>query len=287
MANEPRSFLFFGGPYSNLQALLAMRSIADQLAVPPQSVICTGDMVAYCAQPRDTVALIRDWGIQVVAGNVELQLAAEKDDCGCNFNKGSVCDLLSAHWYAFANAQITPEQRAWMRSLPTFLKLEVGGRKIGVVHGSRSSVSEFIFRSTSWDRKLPNFKDLDCDVIVGGHCGIPFLDETGDRLWVNAGVIGMPPNDGTPRGWYLHVVDREADLEFSLRPFEYDVETAARLMEDNSLPCEYSSTLRTGLWSNMDILPDEERSHRGQALSFSPIRFPKSSKLEIAARGTF
>jgi predicted phosphodiesterase len=269
------SLLFFGGPYGNLQALTALRAITEGLGLPPSSIVCTGDTVAYCAQPYETVEEIRRWGVQVAAGNVELQLANDAGDCGCNFIKGSVCDRLSEQWFAFANSRITAEQRIWMRSLPTTLTLQIGGRKIGVVHGSHANVSEFLFRSSPWEKKLPNFARMECDIIVGGHCGIPFIERSHDKLWVNAGVIGMPSNDGTRRGWYLLVHENEDALQFSLRSFDYDYEQAARLIDEQSLPCEYASTLRTGLWRSMDNLPVEERAFQGVPLSFSPVLFPK------------
>jgi predicted phosphodiesterase len=269
------SFLFFGGPYSNFQALTALRSIAEELGLPPSSIICTGDTVAYCAQPNETVEAIREWGIQVVAGNVELQLANGAADCGCNFIKDSVCDRLSEQWFAFANSQITDEQRVWMRSLPATRMLQIGGRKIGVVHGSQANISEFLFRSSAWEKKSPNFANLECDIIVGGHCGIPFIEQNQDKLWVNAGVIGMPANDGTRRGWYLLVHEYQDNLRFSLHSFDYNYEQAARLMDEHGLPCEYASTLRTGLWCSLDNLPEEERAFQGIQLSFSPVLFPK------------
>jgi len=278
------SLLFFGGPYGNLQALTALRAIAEDLRLPPSSIICTGDTVAYCAQPDETVEAIRSWGIQMVAGNVELQLANDAGDCGCNFIKGSVCDRLSEQWFAFANSRITGEQRDWMRSLTTSLTLQIGARKIGVVHGSRANVSEFLFRSSPWEKKRPNFDSLECDIIVGGHCGIPFIEPQGDKLWVNAGVIGMPANDGTRRGWYLLIRESEEDLEFSLCSFDFDSEQAARLMDEQGLPCEYASTLRTGLWCNMDILPVEERASQGLPLYFSPVLFPKLLSAKPASK---
>ncbi|HKL26714.1 MAG TPA: metallophosphoesterase family protein, partial [Desulfuromonadales bacterium] len=57
--------LIFGGPYSNLAATQAMRAKAEELEIPPERTICTGDVVAYCAEPRETVDLIRDWGVAV------------------------------------------------------------------------------------------------------------------------------------------------------------------------------------------------------------------------------
>ena len=61
--------LVFGGPYSNLQATEAIRAEAERLAIPTGNVICTGDVIAYAADPEPASVLIRDWGIAVVAGN--------------------------------------------------------------------------------------------------------------------------------------------------------------------------------------------------------------------------
>ncbi|MCW5773891.1 MAG: hypothetical protein KIT16_19775, partial [Rhodospirillaceae bacterium] len=63
--------LIFGGPYSNLEAARAIRAEAQRLGIPPARTICTGDIVAYCADPGACVALIREWGLPVVMGNVE------------------------------------------------------------------------------------------------------------------------------------------------------------------------------------------------------------------------
>lgn len=72
--------LIFGGPYSNFAATMAMRQKAKELAIPTERIICTGDVVAYCAEPRETVQLVRDWQIAVVQGNCEESLGAEAPD---------------------------------------------------------------------------------------------------------------------------------------------------------------------------------------------------------------
>ena len=63
--------LVFGGPYSNLRATQALRAKAAELGCAPSEVICTGDLVAYCAEPEETTQAIRDWGCHVIAGNCE------------------------------------------------------------------------------------------------------------------------------------------------------------------------------------------------------------------------
>ena len=40
--------LFFGGPYSNLEATEALLAEAVRLGIPPERIICTGDLAAYC-----------------------------------------------------------------------------------------------------------------------------------------------------------------------------------------------------------------------------------------------
>ena len=91
--------LVFGGSYSNLQATEALLAEAQRRAIAPGNLICSGDVVAYCADGPATVAAIRMSGCVVVAGNCERQLAAGAQDCGCGFEDGSACDLLSMCWF--------------------------------------------------------------------------------------------------------------------------------------------------------------------------------------------
>ena len=110
--------LLFGGPYSNLPATQAMRREANRLGIPPCRVICTGDLVAYCAEPEATTELIVKSGIEVVMGNCEESLATDSADCGCGFDQGMECSVYSDRWYRYANENVTTQTRAWMARLP-------------------------------------------------------------------------------------------------------------------------------------------------------------------------
>ena len=85
--------LVFGGSYSNLRATQAMIAEAARRGIPPERTICTGDVVAYCAEPEETARAIADWGCHAIQGNCEQQLAEAAADCACNFESGSACDL--------------------------------------------------------------------------------------------------------------------------------------------------------------------------------------------------
>ena len=158
-----------------------------------------------------------------------------------------------------------------MGTLPEFLQFEIGGRKIWIVHGGVSNISEHIFQSTPWESKQRQIKKAGVDIIIGGHCGLPFMDWDKNKAWFNAGVIGMPANDGTPRVWYLVLSEEETGLACELCSMEYDFESMARRMEQAGLPDEYVKNIRNGLWPDMNQLPDPERKMQGIPLSFDSI----------------
>ena len=91
---------------------------------------------------------------------------------------------------------------------------------------------------------------------------------------MNAGVIGMPANDGTPRVWYLLIDPEQNGLRFSAQALEYDYQRAAIEMQKKGLPQEYAETLVNGLWCSCDILPEVERQAQGKRLEAYSFVFP-------------
>jgi hypothetical protein len=262
--------LVFGGPYSNLEAAQAIRAEARRLGIPPARTICTGDIVAYCADPGATVSLIRDWGIPVVLGNVEESLGAGAEDCACGFTPGSVCATLSAQWYAHAERQLTLDDRRWMARLPRLIRFTLAGRRLAAIHGGASRINRWVFASTPAAEKHAEIALANADGIVAGHCGLPFVDFAGDRLWCNAGTVGMPANDGTPRVWYsLLTPERPGAISVELQSLDYDYRLAAQKMRTCGLAQSYARALETGLWPPADILPPPEQAAAGRALTMT------------------
>lgn len=257
--------LVFGGVYSNLQALEALKAVADEQGVASENIICTGDIVGYCAQPEECVQLIKDWGVHCIAGNVEIQLRERQEDCGCDFNEESRCDIFSRNWYAYAQRNVSEASLKWMDTLPDFLTFRHGGRNGMVVHGSFFETSDFIFKSTPAEKKAKNFEATNADIILAGHCGLPFADDVKDKLWLNAGVIGMPANDADTRVWYAVM---EEDNTYNFHRFAYNNELTADLMQENNLPQQYAHTILDGVWDNCEILPEKETAAQGQPIAF-------------------
>lgn len=265
--------LCFGGPYSNLQATEAMLAEINRRGIPPGNVICTGDVVAYCADPVATVEAIINSGIHVVMGNCEESLGFSSDDCGCGFKEGSECDVLSRQWFTYAGQKLSEKAREWMRSLPRTITFSLEGRRFTVIHGGVSEIGKFVFASTPCAEKKGEFESLTgpaSPAIIGGHCGLPFTDLENvpdGYVWHNAGVIGMPANDATPRGWFSTINSNPSGIEFSHHPLDYDWQTASFRMQQESLAQPYADALKTGLWPNMDVLRSEERLLKGQPVT--------------------
>jgi predicted phosphodiesterase len=265
--------LVFGGPYSNLRALAALRERADALGIPASHCICTGDVVAYCAEPEETTAAMRAWGCHVIAGNCEEQLAAGAEDCACGFEPGSECDTLAKGWYPFANARMSVESRAWMAALPRTLTGTIGGRTFRVIHGGVDVINRFIFAS---EREViaTELEQASADIILAGHAGVPFIEKVGRRTWFNPGVIGMPANDGTPEIWYGLIGVEGRDLVLSTHRLSYDHVGAAAAMRRWGHANGYARTLVTGLWPSLDVFPPAERAATGKRLRPRTVRVP-------------
>lgn len=248
--------LIFGGPYSNLQALQALIDVTQSRGITPDNCICTGDVVAYCADAAATTALIRGFGCAVVAGNCEKQLGLGATDCGCGFEDGTACDVLSAGWYGHANAQIDAEARGWMAELPDIVTFEYSGRRVAVIHGGVTDVARFIWPVSGGDVFTQEIAALSAqvgavDMVVAGHSGLAFARDLGDVQWVNAGVIGMPPHDGRPETRFAVLGDGGVVFE----RLAYDHKAAIAAMQAAGLTQGYHSSLTSGIWPNEDVLP--------------------------------
>ena len=256
--NDP--VLIFGGPYSNLQATRCVLDAAAKLAIPADHVICTGDIVAYCANPVETISAIRDFGCAVVSGNCEQQLAAYQEDCGCGFDEGTVCDRLSASWYAYANRSVGAADRDWMADLPDLISFTHQKRRYVVVHGGLSDVSRFIW-SCSADSVLSEEIDLvrglvpDVDCVIAGHSGIPFNRRILGVDWINAGVVGMPAHDGSTETCFA----RLSENKITFHHLAYDHVAANKAMQAAGLTQGYDQALLDGYWPSEDVLPEELR----------------------------
>jgi predicted phosphodiesterase len=240
-----------GGILSNRAALDAFEA-----AVAGRPVLLTGDTAGYGADPAGCLERVRDLGWPGIAGNVERQLAADAEGCGCGFDAGTTCDRLSAAWYAHARAAVTPDLRDWMTDLPDILTFTNAGQRVSVIHGGVTDIARFLWPSS---HKADFAREIDAlvartgpiNTVVAGHAGIAFHRVVAGVRWINPGSIGLPPHDGRPETRFAVLKDNDVVIH----RLAYDHAAARAAMQTAGLTQGYHDTLGTGLWPSEDTLP--------------------------------
>jgi hypothetical protein len=271
--------LVFGGPYGNLEAMDALLAEARRLGIDGTHAVCTGDVVAYGADPQAVVDRVRAWGCAVVMGNCEESLAADAPDCGCGFAEESTCAALSAQWFSATRRDLDADTKSWMGTLPRRVDLTLAGRRFAAIHGGAALINQFVFASTPAAEKISQLAAADVDGILAGHCGVPFSQILDDRLWHNSGALGMPANDGTPRVWFSVLIPSVDGIVVEHHALDYDHRAAAAKMRARGYPVEYAGALGSGLWPSCDILPPTECSARGVPLAPETVNWPEPARI--------
>jgi predicted phosphodiesterase len=266
--------LVFGGPYGNLEAMSALIAASHRLGLDGSRAICTGDVVAYGADPQAVTDLVRAWGCAVVMGNCEESLAADAADCGCGFAEESTCAALSAQWFSATRRDLDAEAKTWMGTLPRRVDFTLAGRRFAAIHGGVAQINQFVFASTPAAEKLLQLESAHVDGILAGHCGVPFSQIVDGRLWHNSGALGMPANDGTPRVWFSVLTPVDGAITIAHHALDYDHRSAAAKMHTRGYPVEYAKALDSGLWPPCDILPPTECDARGRRLAPETVNWP-------------
>src|SRR5262249_4908419 len=171
-----------------------------------------------------------------------------------------------------------------MAGLPRRIDIVIGGCRLAGIHGGVDIINRFVFASSATAIKLDEIRKAGVDGIIAGHCGLPFTQTIDGQLWHNAGALGMPANDGTPRVWFS-LLRAEADgIVIEHRALDYDFSTAAAKIRGAGLPEEYAASLETGLWPSCEVLPLKEIHERGADLEPGGAFWPRPLRSEKASR---
>lgn len=251
----------FSDIHSNLPALNAFFKDLEKREV--DSIYCLGDLVGYNIWPNQVIEEIRKRNISTIAGNYDYGIGRNSDDCGCAY-KSDEEKANGAISISLTNELISDKNRNYLRSLPAHIKVEfqLNEQKLNLllVHGSPRKINEYLFEDRAEKSLLRIMEDADADVMCFGHTHKPYhriLESTDEpnpryRHAINLGSIGKP-KDGDPRGCYVlfrldentSVLDKDSVKPEFIR-FTYDVEKAAKAVENSRLPNVYAENLRTG-----------------------------------------
>lgn len=252
----------FSDVHANLPALEAFLKDLDSRR--PDAVYCLGDLVGYNIWPNEVINEVRKRNIPTIAGNYDFGIGRDSNDCGCAY-KSDEEKSNGAISICVTNELINPEERQYLRTLPAHIKVEfqLNEDKLNLllVHGSPRKINEYLFEDRDEKSLYRIMEQADADVMCFGHTHKPYHrtlnvareNENHFRHAVNIGSVGKP-KDGDPRGGYVMLTinpesnTKVADsIEVEFIRFEYDVEKAAKAIEDSNLPNVYAESLRNGI----------------------------------------
>jgi len=251
----------FSDIHANLHALEAF--FKDVETKKPDAIYCLGDLVGYNIWPNEVVNEIRKRGIPTIAGNYDFGIGRTSDDCGCAYKTDDE-KAMGKISIAYTNQVIKDDERSYLRTLPAHIRVEfqLNSDKLNLllVHGSPRKINEYLFEDRDEKSMLRIMEQADADVMCFGHTHKPYhrvlpssdAENAHYRHAVNIGSVGKP-KDGDPRGCYvLLTIDPESSItnknsiSAEFIRFEYDIEKAAKAVEDSPLPNEYAEMLRKG-----------------------------------------
>jgi predicted phosphodiesterase len=248
----------FGGVYNNYLALAA--ALADVKRRGVDAVYCLGDLGAFGPYPDRVFPLLRDHFVLCIQGNYDNSVGNGLADCQCGYT-----DPRDNHFarlsYDYTFKYTSPENRAWMKELPLQRRVQLGGYRVMMCHGSPRKMNEFLWESTSPTHFLEHLADAhQADVMLTTHTGIKWHRRlSGDRHFVNVGVLGRPENDGRTNVWYT-LLEARPEFRVEFVPVEYDHRRLADEMRTERLPEEFVETVLSGWWTTcLEVLPAKER----------------------------
>ena len=241
----------FSDIHANLPALEAFFQSLDSRK--PDAVYCLGDLVGYNIWPNEVRQAIRQRGIPPIAGNYDFGIGRAVNDCGCAYKTDQEKDN-GAISISFTNQLVQEEERKYLRTLPAHIRVEfqLNDDKLNLllVHGSPRKINEYLFEDRDEKSLLRIMQDADADIMCFGHTHKPYHRRLSDggrtRHAINTGSVGKP-KDGDPRGCYVLLTITENNIETEFVRFEYDVEKAAKAVEESILPDAYAESLRRGV----------------------------------------
>lgn len=237
----------FGDIHANLPALEAV--FADIKARSLTNLYCLGDLVGYGTFPNEVVTLIRERGIPTLMGNYDEGVGNNSDDCGCAY-KTDIDRRRGELSIAWSNAHTTDENKAYLRSLPAHIPLQMDNLKVLLVHGSPRKVNEYLFEDRPNDYFERIMDTAQADLLVCGHTHLPYHKVLpSGRHVINAGSVGKP-KDHDPRAGYITLTITGRDVNVGFIRVPYNIERTAQAIEATpevgGMPHHFAQLLREG-----------------------------------------
>ncbi|HNQ87780.1 MAG TPA: metallophosphoesterase family protein [Verrucomicrobiota bacterium] len=237
-------FAIIADIHANLEALQVV--LADAKAQQATHYACVGDVVGYCANPKECLDIIRASGMPCVKGNHDEYCSMDEALEGFNPH--------AAEAVQWTRNQLTEDDRKWLRDLK-YVRLVASfcivhatldvPQRWGYVFDKLAAAASFSYQNTS----LCFFGHTHVpmafirDSVVRGGTYSKFRVEPGKKYFVNVGSVGQS-RDGVPKATYVIYDMNEGSVE--LRRLDYDMEKTQAKILAAGLPRRLADRLGEG-----------------------------------------
>jgi len=249
----------FSDIHANLPALEACFKSMDEHQ--PDAIYCLGDLVGYNVWPSEVIREIRHRRIPTIAGNYDEAIASMTADANA-VQKAIEANDSGKLSKAYTSMMVQEDERNYLRTLPAHIRIEfkLNQEKFNLllVHGSPRKINEYLHADQEEAYLLELMHEANADLLCFGHTHQPYHKIMKDELVgeirykhaINIGSVGKP-KDGNPDGCYvlLHFDEHSSltntdSIKVEFVRFSYDVEQAAKAVEDSILSNQFADMLR-------------------------------------------
>jgi diadenosine tetraphosphatase ApaH/serine/threonine PP2A family protein phosphatase len=240
----------FGDIHNNYEALKACYDFLKTKGC--EKIVCTGDIVGYCASPKECIDFVREKEIPSVKGNHDYYTTLTEK----KWNIQPYAEVV----IKWMQDTLDPDDIQWLRDLP--FTLEVDG--IQIVHASLETPD-----GSSWPYILNpqtaifHFFMQKSQFCFYGHTHIPllFTNNRGQVIYElltsrrfpqmgsNAKYLLNPGSVGQPRDFNsrasVAIMETESN-DVELHRVDYDIATAQKKILDAGLPENLAERLSSG-----------------------------------------
>ena len=261
-----------GDVHANLPALRAV--LADAKERGATAVYNAGDLIGYGPYPEEVVDMLRSSGVISITGNYDRSLStrwwmtqehsSDRSDLDWDADPEDTTILqLKREVSKWTYDALSSDSREYLEHLPEQIRTTLYGRRLLLVHGSPSSITEYITLETPKTRLSEIANSSHADIIVSGHTHMPFVKEIDQVLFINTGSVGRSEG-GDPRACYA-LISCEAENKLVVEHIRvsYDIDEMVSKMEQYEFPKLYIRAIREGRCP--DLLPDTDEYQQKEA----------------------
>jgi predicted phosphodiesterase len=199
----------------------ALRAALAQLEPQVDAILCLGDVVGYNADSNECIQILKERGIDSIAGNHDLISIGRLD-----FSR---CAIRVEHALKRTRRTLTEDSRSWLATLPDHRTYE---RDILLIHGSADDVQQYMLTRNTINRGAARVRELYPDVRV---CFFGHVHEQRVYAIRNASVKELSDkNPQTLDGAVLYLVN-PGSIDASRKQQPYHAEFAIYDSADRTL----------------------------------------------------